>query len=178
MAFTLREMKQTLISLLILLIGTSALAARTSGRSSSDGSTLTYDLGASAGSYGGQSYSEVGLGLNWYLQDWLNWRNAVFARFGNGETKSGLDTSLRLETSSQGDNFGFKAFAGPGYRFSSQDLSAAFGEAGVVFRLGGLSIGGGIKGMYYPNPGKDSRGDDLSHTDTTYFIILGGGGVL
>lgn len=167
------------VFLIALLFGMSGPAqARVSGRSSSEGSTLTYDLGASAGSYGGQSYSEIDVGLNWYVQDWLNWRNAVFSRFGSGQTNAGLDTSLRLESNNQGENFGLKAFVGPGYRFSTQELSAAFGEAGVIFRVGGLSIGGGLKAMYYPNPGLDSRGDRLSRTDTTYFLIVGGGGVL
>lgn len=173
-------MKNTLILTLFLGFSINAFATNraVSGRTSSEGSTLTYDLGASSGSYGGESYSELNLGLNWYLQNWLNWRNAVFARFGNGETNSGLDTSLRLESNNQGDNFGLKLFAGPGYRFSTRDLSAAFGEAGVIFRVGGLSLGAGLKAMYYPNPGTDSKGETLSHSDTTYFLIIGGGGVL
>jgi hypothetical protein len=173
--------KPVAIFLSFLLVSSSALAqrrAQISGRSSKDGMKLTYDLGASAGSYAGQSYSEINLGLNWYFADWVAWRNALFSRFGSGESTSGLDSSLRFEYKATGDTFGLQAFAGPGYRFASKSLSAAFAEAGVVFKVGGLSLGAGAKYMHYTSPGEDSTGKTLPKDDTSYFLILGGGGVL
>lgn len=168
------------ILLAVALAGSTASAQRRMSNRASAGSgpRLTYDLGASAGSYGGFSYSEINLGLNWYFADWVAWRNSVFSRFGSGESASGLDSSLRFEYNAVGEDFGLKAFAGPGYRFSSKNLSAAFAEGGVVFRVGGLSLGAGAKVMHYNDPGTDRFGDSLPRQDTSYFLILGGGGAL
>ena len=173
-------MKKLVVLAVCLVLPLSAWAQRraSSGTANSGGSRLTYDLGASTGSYGGASYSEINLGLNWYFADWMSWRNAVFTRQGTGQNTSGLDTSLRFEYNNAGENFGVKAFAGPGYRFASKSLSAAFAEAGLVFKLGGISIGAGAKTMVYTSPGEDSVGTTLPKQDTSYFLILGGGGVL
>ncbi|MBX2994591.1 MAG: hypothetical protein KF681_07210 [Bdellovibrionaceae bacterium] len=172
-------MKKIMILMFCLSLPAASWAQRrASGSSTSGGSRLTYDLGASTGSYGGYSYSEINLGLNWYFADWMSWRNAVFTRQGKEQNTTGLDTSLRFEYNAVGEDFGVKAFAGPGYRFASKSLSAAFAEAGLVFKLGGLSIGAGAKTMMYQNPGEDSSGGTLPKQDTSYFLILGGGGVL
>lgn len=153
---------------------------RVRGEVSSDESVLSYDLGASAGNYGGASYSEINLGLNWQFSDWLVWRNAVFNRMSSGDSSSGLDTSLRFQVKSfsESGTYGFQAFAGPGYRFASKSLSAAFVEAGLTGKLGGLTLGIGAKTMMYNNPGQSASGADLPKSDTSYFLILGGGGVL
>lgn len=144
-------------------------------------SKVTYDLSAATGSYNGASYSEINLGLNWSFQEWMTWRNAVFFRQGaNVDSVQGLDSSLRFSTSvvSEDSGLGFDAFAGPGLRFATKDNNAIFGEAGLVFRLGGLRIGFGAKVLNYTTDRKDSLGAALSKTDTQYFLILGGGGVL
>lgn len=143
-------------------------------------SQLTYDLSAATGSYNNNSYTEINLGLNWSLQDWLTWRNAIFTRQGASmDSVQGLDSSARFSTSMVSEGgFGFDAFAGPGVRFATRDNNAIFGEAGLVFRLGGLRIGAGAKVLNYTTDRKDSSGSSLSKTDTQYFLILGGGGVL
>jgi hypothetical protein len=140
---------------------------------------FTYDLGASTGTYNSYSYSEITIGLNYYLTNFLIWRNALFTRMGSGiDSASGLDTSARFFFDSQGGpgDFGFALFAGPGYRISNEKNSAFFAEGGAILKLGGLNIGGGVKSMIYSNPGKDSRGNDLPKSDNILFIILGGGG--
>ncbi|PWU20504.1 MAG: hypothetical protein C5B49_04180 [Bdellovibrio sp.] len=147
----------------------------------SSAAEMSWDLGAATGSYGGSSYTEANLGLNWFLLDYLNWRNALFGRFVSGaDNVFGLDSSLRLQTflSTESGGLGVGFFAGPGYRFARSDYSAAFLEGGVQFKLGGLRIGGGVKQFYYSNPGLDVLGNRLPNTDTVYFIILSGGGVL
>lgn len=143
--------------------------------------TLTYDLGGAAGTYVGQSYTEINLGLNWKLADYLVWRNAVFARMVSGaDNLYGLDTSLRLQhyASSDDGRFGLGFFGGPGYRFSKTNASALFAEAGVQVKLGGINLGGGVKYFNYPNPGNDGAGNKLPSNDTVYFLILSGGGTL
>lgn len=143
--------------------------------------TLTWDLGGAAGSYNGVGYSEVNLGLNWFLQDYMIWRNSVFARFpSQGETLSGLDSSLRFRYSIATDDggMGIGFFGGPGYRFSKSEASAAFAEAGLQIKLGGLNIGGGVKMFSYTQPGRDFQGRDLPQNETLYFLILSGGGAL
>jgi len=168
------------IGVMSFFLISSAEAQRKIKRSSESTKTFTYDLGASVGSYNGNSYSEITLGLNAYLNDFLIWRNALFNRFGTGvDSASGLDTSMRFFYDSRPEpgGVGFTVFAGPGYRISSEKNSAFFAEGGAVLKAAGLSIGGGVKSMIYANPGRDSQGVDLPKSDTVYFIILAGGGV-
>ncbi len=142
---------------------------------------LTWDLGASAGSYGGANYSEINLGLNWQLTDYFVWRNAVFGRFPNGaENVYGLDTTARFQTFAQTESgtFGIGFFGGPGFRFSKINYTAAFLEGGMILKMGGLNVGGGVKQFYYSNPGTDVLGNRLSTSDTVVFLILSGGGAL
>jgi len=137
---------------------------------------LTWDLGASAGSYAGQGYSELNVGLNWFIEDYLVWRNAVFARFPDSQDMvTGLDTSMRFQQYGTSDSgtFGAGFFVGPGIRFSKTDYSAMFLEGGVQLKLGGLNIGGGAKYFNYMQPGPG-----LSKNDTVFFLILSGGGAL
>jgi hypothetical protein len=141
--------------------------------------TLTYDLGISTGSYNGVSYNEINLGLNWHLNNFLTWRNAMFSRMGTGEVAaSGLDTSLRLDYNylNANSNFGLNVFGGPGYRISKKEQSAAFLEGGVKVKAGGLSIGAGLKVLQYSNPGSNADGTARPKQDTTMFLILAGGG--
>lgn len=182
-------MKNTQIAtgMLVILLSFSASFAQAQKRNlrspgaEDSGWGLTWDLGGSAGSYNGVGYSEVNLGVNWAFTDYLVWRNAVFSRFpSSGDAVQGLDTSLRLQHAVTSDDgtFGLGFFGGPGYRFSSATYSAAFAEAGVQVKLGGLRLGGGVKAFRYSNPGTDTRGVALPADDVTYFIILSGGGAI
>lgn len=164
----LRKLKLGLRLALLLLVGPSTLKA----------STLTWDLGAAMGSYGGSSYTEVNLGVNWHLTDYLIWRNAGFGRFSELENITGLDTSARFHTflGSEDASLGVGLFGGPGYRFSQTHYSAAFAEAGLILKLVAFQIGGGVKQFYYPHPGTDAQGKRLANSDTVIFLILSGGG--
>ena len=173
-------MNKLVLFFLVLLTTSGALAQRhrSSDSRSSGSPLLVYDLGASSGTYAGQGYGEITAGLSWYWLDWLAWRNAIFSRFGPGPSSSGLDSSVRFEYNVRGDDFGMKAYAGPGYRFASKDLTAAFAEAGIIFAIGNLHLGVGVKSMYYTNPGQDNLGNPYARTDNSYLLIIGGGGVL
>ena len=143
---------------------------------SSDEFRLTYDIGASLGNSSNRSYQELSLGVNAYFYEWLVWRNAGFARFIEGaDNMYGLDTSARFVLNLGDSKMGLTAFAGPGYRFATSSGSipadsAPFAEAGLVAKLGGLSIGGGAKTVFN---GMVRSG---APNDTQYFLILAGGG--
>lgn len=141
--------------------------------------TFSYDVSAASGTENGNSYSEIKLNLNWYLTDWLNWRNGVFSRFGSYvESVSGLDSSLlaTYETNSESGALGLRAFVGPGVRLASKNNSAATAEAGVIFKLGGIQIGGGAKYLSYFKTREDQLQQALPKDETQYFIVLAGGG--
>jgi hypothetical protein len=140
---------------------------------------MSYDIGASTGSYNSYSYSEVTLGLNWYLFDNFIWRNAAFTRFGSqSDSTLGVDSSFRFifDSKPDRDDMGFTIFGGPGYRVSSEKYSGPFLEAGALLKFGGLSIGGGVKSISYTSPGKNADGTDNPKTDSVLFIIIAGGG--
>lgn len=137
-------------------------------------SRMTFDLGLSVGSADDIDYTEVNLGLNYYMERWLAWRNAVFGRFAS-EVNSvyGLDTSARgILDATFGDAGGVVAFGGPGWRFVSEGRQAPFVEGGLVFKFAGINIGGGAKSILNKVVDKDMG------NDTQYFIILSGGGSL
>lgn len=144
------------------------------GDSASSGSgRFTFDIGASTGKVGSETYTEANLGLNYYAESWLAWRNALFGRFQTAQQNVyGLDTSLRAIAEFGDYQTGLTAFIGPGYRFASGIDSSPFAEEGLVFHLGGLSVGGGAKQVF----------NSLAHPnhvdDTQYFLILAGGGSL
>jgi hypothetical protein len=140
---------------------------------------FTYDVSASTGTENGNSYSELKLNLNWYLTDWLNWRNGIFTRFGsNVQSVNGLDSSLLASYDLKNDSgtLGFQAFAGPGVRIASADNNAATAEAGVIFTLGGIRIGGGAKYLSYFKTREDQNNVALPKDETQFFIVLAGGG--
>lgn len=141
--------------------------------------TFTYDMSGSSGTQNGVSYSEIKLGLNWYVTDWLNWRNALFTRFGsNIKSVNGLDSSLlaTYDLRNDSDTLGVQAFVGPGVRIASEDNNAATATAGVIFTLGGIRLGGGAQYLSYFKTRKDAEGLDLPKSDTQYFIVIAGGG--
>lgn len=142
-------------------------------------SRLTYDLSGGVGSYNGNSYTEVDLGLNWWMQDWMNWRNSVFTQFGSTiKAVYGLDTALIFQKSlyTQSRGAGVELFAGPGLRFASEDSNGAFGKAGLVLSLGGLRLGGGAQVTHYYSTRTDKDSAKLPSDEVQYFIILSGGG--
>lgn len=145
---------------------------------SNDDFRLTYDISGSLGSYSGRGYQEISLGLNAHFAEWFIWRNAGFARFTEGtDNIYGLDTTARFVLNLGDSKLGLVAFAGPGYRFatsagSSQADSAPFAEAGVIAKLAGLSIGGGVKSVF------NSLVRSGSPDDRQFFLILAGGGSL
>lgn len=103
----------------------------------------------------------------------------MFTRYGsNISSASGLDSSARFfyKTPRDEKGFGVDLFAGPGVRISSKENSGAFAEAGATVRAGGFALGAGVKSIYYENPGTDSRGAELSKSDTVVFLILAAGG--
>ncbi len=135
---------------------------------------FTIDLGVSIGSYDDRNYTEASLGLNTYFKDWLIWRNAAFGRFvSEADDIYGLDSSLRaVGRVGRNSNVGLTAFAGPGYRMVNKGDGAPFAEAGAILRLGGFSLGGGAKVLFY------GEREGLPNQDTIYFIILAGGATL
>ena len=143
-----------------------------------DEQKITWDLGAASGRYriSGKdiSYSEIQLGLNYYFVDWLSARAAGFMRFpSENGTIQGLDLGLRAhERLDFGSNSGLSAFIGSGYRFLSRGVNAPYGEAGIIFKLGGLSVGGGAK-VAFNDWIRSGSGNDVQ-----YFLILSGGGAL
>ena len=161
------------IVLCVLSFSSASYAASLSNR------PLTYDLSGGVGSYNGNSYTELDLGLNWWVQDWLNWRNSIFTQFGSTiNTVYGLDTALLLEGSlyTESRGFGVDVFAGPGLRFANEDSNGAFAKAGLVFNLGGLRIGGGAQVTHYYTTRTDKNDIKLPDDEVQYFIILSGGG--
>ena len=144
-------------------------------------SKITYDVSASLGEQNGNQYQEINLGVNWVMNSFLNWRNALFTRMGNNVTSvSGLDSSLRLQLTSLNDDntFGVHAFLGPGVRVATENYNAAFGEAGLIFKLGGIQLGAGIKSLQYFENRENKDKVVLPKNENQVFIILSGGGVL
>lgn len=146
-----------------------------SGESKKDGlfEGITYDLGASSGSYGGVTYTEVNLGLNFHLSRYLAWRNAGFGRFQSGvDNLYGLDTSMRSTLGADLGVIGATVFGGPGFRFVTKGNNVPFLEGGLVLKLGPFELGGGVKTLIYNVINRDRE------NDTQYFLILAGGGSL
>lgn len=144
-------------------------------------SKITYDISASLGEQNGKQYQEINLGVNWVMNSFLNWRNALFTRMGNEITSvSGLDSSLRLQLTTLNDDstFGIHAFLGPGVRIATEKYNAAFGEAGLIFKLGGIQVGAGIKSLQYFESRTDTNKDPLPKNENQVFIILSGGGTI
>lgn len=164
--------------LLTLGIALGVMFSSSSASAESDDFRLTFDVSGSIGKAYDRNYQEISLGVNAYFTNWFAWRNSGFARFIEGvDNVYGLDTSARFILNLGDSTLGLTAFVGPGYRFatSSGTLpadSAPFAEGGVVAKLGGLSIGGGVKTVF------NSLVRSGAPEDTQYFLILAGGGSL
>lgn len=142
---------------------------------------MTYDVTASQSSLNGRDVQEINLGLNWFLQDWLIWRNSAFQRRGEEiETVYGLDSSMRLQTdiTNEDRSLGIRLFGGPGLRLASSRASAYFAEAGIGLRLGGLLLSVGGRSMRYFSTQKDRTGQRLPQDENQVFVTLSGGGVV
>ncbi len=153
----------------------------TFAKNSDSDSRFTYDVSGSQSTQNGNRYQEINIGLNWFLQDWLIWRNAAFQRQGdNTDSIYGVDTSLRLQQEwlNESRSLGFKIFGGPGARIASSDSNAYFGEAGVGIRLGGLMLGAGIKSLKYFSTREERDGTKLPKDENQVFFTISGGGVL
>ncbi len=141
-------------------------------------SFVDVDLGASAGSSNGQSFSEINLGVNLNFTEWLTWRNSAFKRFSSARNQdfAGLDSTVRLISTTEFDTGVFRMFGGAGYRFASpSEKNAMVAEAGLGLSLGGFGIGGGAKYLRYDKAQVDSSGFTAKRDDLIYFITLAGG---
>lgn len=137
----------------------------------------TFDLGASTGNYSvgrsSYSYTEFNLGLNLFFAEWFAWRNALWSRFASGvDTFYGLDTSVRGILNIGDSSLGLTAFAGPGWRFPSQGDGSPFVEAGLIFNLKTVALGGGVRSFLH------SWVTSGAPNETQYFLIVSGGGRL
>lgn len=142
-------------------------------------SRWTYDVGAAVGNDQIGSYTEFDLGANWYRSQWLSWRNALFTRFGeNYRTLFGLNTSFRGEANfyAKNSSFGAQAYAGPGLQVATLESSAGFAEAGLVFKIGSIYIGGGVKRFRYFQDRSNTFGRFLAKDETQTFLTLSSGG--
>lgn len=140
---------------------------------------VTYDLTGSSGTRDGSSFSEIHLGLNWYMSEWFNWRNSVFTQFGSEiKTVNGLDSEalFNWDVYTSDRNLGVEFYAGPGVRLASEKSNAAFGKAGVTFALAGLRLGGGVQALHYLEDRSDKSENVLNKDEVQYFITLSGGG--
>ncbi len=139
---------------------------------------LRYDVSGSSGTYNGTTYSEINLGLNYFISEWWVWRNSLFQRFSSGDTVSGLDSSIRFGNRMDSNTgMALDFFIGPGVRLASHSANAAFAEAGIGFKLGGIYLGVGYKYMEYFAPA-EVAGITLPKSDSQLFFVVGGGGNL
>lgn len=133
----------------------------------------TIDLGISSGSVGNINYTEFDLGLNLYFSPYLNFRNAVFNRFGTDpQNFFGLDTSVRGVYSTPAADFGFTVFAGPGARIPSKGNVTPFAEGGLILKVFGL--GAGIGAKLIQNSWVTSG---VPNETQVFFILAIGGGI-
>ncbi|MEK2690125.1 hypothetical protein [Bdellovibrio sp. GT3] len=142
---------------------------------------LSYDVSGGVGTYNGNTYTEIDVGLNWYLTNYLNWRNSLFTQFGSSiDNVYGLDTAAIFGTSFYNDagKLGIEGFIGPGLRFANEDASGYFGKGGLIFAIGGLRIGGGAQVTKYYDTRRDKFGFKMPEEEVQYFIIISGGGSL
>jgi hypothetical protein len=163
-----------------LFLSTLLFCSLTFAASSSD-SRVSYDVSGGSGTRDGETYSEIHLGLNWFVEDWLNWRNSLFTQFGTEvKTVYGLDSAalFKADAYNSGRTLGVEVYAGPGLRFATEKSNAVFGKAGITFALGGLRIGGGVQALHYVEDRTDKNENVLGKDETQYFITLSGGGVL
>ena len=134
---------------------------------------FTYDLGGSSGTFNGSSYLEAQLGLNWFLKEWVIWRNSIFYRTSALQPRLfGLDSNIRLQAQIGNRDLNLRLFGGPGARITTQGQVLPLIETGAVVRLGGIQIGGGARFILHKWVG------DSETNDVMFFLIFGGSGRL
>lgn len=141
----------------------------------SEGPTITYDIGGSSGNTNGKGYVEAHVGINYFLQPWLKWRNAPFYRFASDLPAAyGLDSSLLgTHTVALADQLNASLGVGGGYRvINTAGQSAPFAEGQLGIGATGLRIQGSVKKVFHSaiRPG--------AKDDMIYTITLGGSGVV
>lgn len=136
---------------------------------------VAIDIGGSGGSYNGYSYSELNLGLNLNFTEWFTWRNAAFKRFSSKTDNdfTGLDSTLRLISTTPFSEATLQVFAGAGYRFASPaGKNALIGEGGLGFNFGHFGLGLGGKYLKYDKTQLDSTGLETKKDDVSYFVTF------
>jgi hypothetical protein len=162
--------KKTVLSLSITLLSSISFA---------ESKNMSYDVSGAVGSYYGEPYTQLTLGLNWYLSEHMNWRNSVFTQFGSKlNTTYGLDSAALFGTEfyNSGHTAGLEIFAGPGVRVASENSSAATATAGLTVQLAGIRIGGGATYLNYFETRHNTDDVALPKDETQYFITISGGG--
>lgn len=168
-------MKSLLALISFVLLSQFALAQKSTSK---EKPLVDVDIGGSSGNYNGSTYSELNLGVNLNFTDWLTWRNAGFKRFSSNGNKdiTGLDSTMRLISTSPFDGGAFRLFAGAGYRFADpSEKNALVGEAGLGINIGRFGLGGGAKYLKYDKVQYDSNGVETKKDDINYFITVSGG---
>lgn len=167
---------KSFFTILLLTLVTSISYAQKS--TSKEKPLVDVDIGGSSGTYNGRTYSEINLGVNLNFTEWLTWRNAGFKRFSSSPEKeiTGLDSTMRLISTSHFDGGAFRLFAGAGYRFADpSEKNALVGEAGLGINIGRFGLGGGAKYLKYDKVQFDSNGVETKKDDINYFITVSGG---
>jgi hypothetical protein len=109
---------------------------------------LTFDIGGSSNFSNGSQAIEGHVGINYYLQRWLVWRNSPFFRSQSGlDTQFGLDSSLEGQVSYKlDDDIIPNARLGGGYRLiNAAGSSAPFVEGGIGANIKGVGISASAK---------------------------------
>lgn len=168
------QKKNLIIILLACLISYSAFGVESALQAENQKPFVDFDIAGSAGTYNGNAYTEIHMGLNLNFTEWLTWRNAIFKRMTSGSSseETGLDSSLRFVYETTGINF----YAGPGYRWAqNSDKNALMAEAGLNIKLAALVLGGGVKYLKYDKAQYSSAGTQIKQEDFNYFITFSGG---
>lgn len=157
-----------LTSILVILIGSHALAK--------DTSLISGDVGGSSGVNNGNTYQEIHLGIDLNFTDWLTLRNTGFKRTGtNIKDVTGLDSTLRLVLRGKLDKGSANLFVGSGYRWADEsENNAVVTEAGVGVNYGGLGLSGGAKYLKYTKDRYDKSNVLLKDYDLNYFVGISG----
>lgn len=161
-------------SFLSVVCGVSACVFSATSAAEPESPTITYDVGGSSGNVNGKGYVEAHVGINYFIQPWLKWRNAPFYRFRSDFPAAyGLDSSLLgTHTLALADQLNATLGVGGGYRLINTGKSAPFAEGQLGIGAQGLRIQGSVKKVFNSaiRPG--------AKDDMIYTITLGGSGVV
>ena len=162
----MKNLKLASLFIGVLLVSSLTYAEKSVTR---DKPLVDVDIGGSSGNYNGRTYTELNLGVNLNFTEWLTWRNSAFKRFGTSGEKdvTGLDSTLRLVSTTPFTGGAFRIFGGAGYRFADpSENNALVGEGGLGFSFGRFGLGAGAKYLKYDKTQKD---------DISYFFTVSGG---